>query len=75
MYQRARKLAALIREPSNFLSLAELQLEAYVVGMNALELIDQRNAWIVMPVTAESEHEVCTVCPSVSDDIHSDGEL
>ncbi|KAH9950096.1 nucleoporin Nup120/160-domain-containing protein [Amylocystis lapponica] len=57
MYQRARKLAAVIREPSNFVNLAELQLEAYVVGMNALELTDQKNAWIVMPVTVEAEHE------------------
>lgn len=58
MYQRARKLATLIGDPVNFINLAELQLEAYVVSMNALALIDQKNASIVMPVTAETGHEV-----------------
>ena len=58
MYQRARKLGALIGDVSDFVSLTELQLEAYVVGMNALALIDQKNAWIVLPVTGETEHEV-----------------
>ncbi|GBE79204.1 hypothetical protein SCP_0204010 [Sparassis crispa] len=57
MYQRARKLASLFGDPANFIEIAELQLEAYVVGMNALALTDQKNAWIVLPVTAESEHE------------------
>ncbi|TFY51621.1 hypothetical protein EVJ58_g10469 [Rhodofomes roseus] len=57
MYQRARKLGALIGDLSDFVSLTELQLEAYVVGMNALALIDQKNAWIVLPVTGETEHE------------------
>ncbi|KAI0951956.1 hypothetical protein AcW1_004182 [Taiwanofungus camphoratus] len=57
MYQRARKLATLIGDPVNFINLAELQLEAYVVSMNALALIDQKNASIVMPVTAETGHE------------------
>ena len=58
MYQRARKLGALIGDLADFVSLTELQLEAYVVGMNALALIDQKNAWIVLPVTGETEHEV-----------------
>ncbi|CCM04030.1 uncharacterized protein FIBRA_06187 [Fibroporia radiculosa] len=57
MYQRARKLANLIGDPSNFTSLTELQLEAYVTSMNALALTDQKSAWIVLPVTAETEHE------------------
>ncbi|GBE86753.1 hypothetical protein SCP_0906340 [Sparassis crispa] len=57
MYQRARKLASLFGDPANFIEIAELRLEAYVVGMNALVLTDQKNAWIVLPVTAESEHE------------------
>ncbi|GBE89216.1 hypothetical protein SCP_1502240 [Sparassis crispa] len=57
MYQRARKLASLFGDPANFIEIAELQFETYVVGMNALALTDQENAWIVLPVTAESEHE------------------
>ncbi|GBE77402.1 hypothetical protein SCP_0102750 [Sparassis crispa] len=57
MYQRARKLASLFGDPANFIEIAELRLEAYVVGMNALVLTDQKNAWIVLLVTAESEHE------------------
>lgn len=58
MYQRARKLASLIDDRSQFINLVELQLEAYVVAMNALSLIESKNAWIVMPVTGEAEHEV-----------------
>ncbi|KZT74501.1 hypothetical protein DAEQUDRAFT_195531 [Daedalea quercina L-15889] len=57
MYQRARKLGALIGDVSDFVSITELQLEAYVVGMNALALTDQKNTWIVLPVTGEAEHE------------------
>ncbi|PCH41595.1 hypothetical protein WOLCODRAFT_100880 [Wolfiporia cocos MD-104 SS10] len=57
MYQRARKLASLIGDPESFLGLSDLQLEAYAVGINALALTDQKNAWIVIPATAETEHE------------------
>ncbi|OBZ71774.1 hypothetical protein A0H81_08206 [Grifola frondosa] len=57
MYQRARKLGALIGEKSTFITVAEMQLEAYVVGINALSLIDRKTAWIVLPVTAETGHE------------------
>ncbi|GBE80373.1 hypothetical protein SCP_0300880 [Sparassis crispa] len=57
-YQRARKLASLFGDPANFIEIAELQLEAYVVGMNALTLTDQKNTWVILLVTAEFEHEV-----------------
>ncbi|TFY70144.1 hypothetical protein EVG20_g2860 [Dentipellis fragilis] len=56
MYQRARKLSTLKIEPSQFVSLAESQLEAYVVAMNSLRLLDQKNAWIVLPITPDSGH-------------------
>jgi hypothetical protein len=58
MYQRARKISSILGEPSNFPNLAGLQLEAYVVAMNALSLLDQKNAWIAVPVVAETGHEV-----------------
>lgn len=58
MYQRARKISNLLGDPSNFSPLAELQLEAYVVAMNALSLLDQKTAWIAIPATAETGHEV-----------------
>ncbi|OCH95867.1 hypothetical protein OBBRIDRAFT_744376 [Obba rivulosa] len=57
MYLRARKVATLMDDPSGFFNVAELQLEAYVLALNALSLVDKRNAWIVMPVTAETGHE------------------
>lgn len=63
MYQRARKLAQLAGNgPDQFMKLAELQLEAYVVSINALSLIDQKNAWIVLPVSVETGNEV-RACP------------
>lgn len=61
MYQRARKLATLAAEPSNFVPMAELQMEAYLGAVNALSLVDQKVAWIVIPFTAESDHGVCYI--------------
>ncbi|KAI0334875.1 hypothetical protein GY45DRAFT_1317953 [Cubamyces sp. BRFM 1775] len=57
MYQRARKLAALTGDPATFIELAELQLEAYVVAMNSLALVDAKNQWITLPITVETGHE------------------
>jgi nuclear pore complex protein Nup160 len=58
MYQRARKLHGLFGDPSLVIPLAEEQLEAYMVSINSLSLLDQKNAWIVMPVSTENGHEV-----------------
>ncbi|EMD40997.1 hypothetical protein CERSUDRAFT_43484 [Gelatoporia subvermispora B] len=57
MYLRARKFGTLLGDPAGFFNIAELQLEAYVLALNALALVDKRNAWIMMPVTAETGHE------------------
>lgn len=59
MYQRARKLATLAAEPSNFVPMAELQMEAYLGAVNALSLVDQKAAWIAIPLAAESDSFVC----------------
>jgi len=61
MYQRAQKLKDPIGDPSLIVSLGEEQLEAYLVAMNALSLLDQKNAWIVMPVYGETGREVSLV--------------
>jgi nuclear pore complex protein Nup160 len=55
MYQRARKLAALsnTEEPTQFFALAEQQLEALIITSNALALLDQKDAWIILPVAPE----------------------
>lgn len=58
MYQRARKVQDLIYDPSTFDSLAEEQLDAYSIAINALSLVDPKNAWILLPITLESAHEV-----------------
>jgi len=54
MYQRAVKLSALANDVSQFMSLAEQQLEAYAVAMNALSILDRKNAWIVLPLSSEN---------------------
>jgi hypothetical protein len=59
MYQRARKIGSLLEDLTNFARLAELQLEAYAVSMNALSLLDQKTAWIAIPVVMETGFEVC----------------
>lgn len=58
MYQRARKLATLAAEPEDFISMAELRKEAYLGSVNALSLVDQKVAWIAIPLTAESDYTV-----------------
>ena len=58
MYQRARKFAAAMGDAAAFVELAELQLEAYVVAMNALALVDPKSQWVTLPITAETGHEV-----------------
>ena len=60
MYQRARKLHDLIvRTPSLLSSLAHEELEAYLIAMNALSLVDEKNAWILVPGILETAHPVC----------------
>ncbi|KAI0038000.1 hypothetical protein FA95DRAFT_1684755 [Auriscalpium vulgare] len=56
MYQRARKLAVLTQDRALFLQLADQQLEAYLVASNALSLLDEKNAWIVLPLSSDAEH-------------------
>lgn len=63
MYQRARKFAVLAAEPSDFVPMAELQMEAYLGASNALSLVDQKVAWIAIPLAAESEYNVCRCHP------------
>ncbi|KAG5644918.1 hypothetical protein DXG03_007383 [Asterophora parasitica] len=55
MYQRARKLQDLISDPTSFASLADEQLEAYNVAINALSLVDQKNAWVLLPLPGDHE--------------------
>ncbi|KAF8211558.1 nucleoporin Nup120/160-domain-containing protein [Mycena galopus ATCC 62051] len=51
MYQRARKLQDLITSDLSLsTTLAGQQKEAYMVAINSLSLVDQRNAWFLLPV-------------------------
>ena len=58
MYQRARKLQGLITDAVSFASLAEDQLEAYSVAINSLSLVDQKNSWVLLPISPDITHEV-----------------
>jgi len=59
MYQRARKLHALIASnPALMATLAEEELEAYMISMNALSLADSKTMWFMLPGSVETEHEV-----------------
>ncbi|RDB20540.1 hypothetical protein Hypma_012453 [Hypsizygus marmoreus] len=57
MYQRAKKLQDLTHDPLSFSTLAEEQLEAYTVAINALSLVDLKNAWVLLPISADHAHE------------------
>jgi Na+-translocating ferredoxin:NAD+ oxidoreductase RnfA subunit len=50
MYQRARKLQDIVTDAASFVSLAEDQLEALSIAINALYLVDEKAAWILMPL-------------------------
>jgi hypothetical protein len=58
MYQRAKSLQDLISDPSTFIYLAEEQLEAYMVAINALSLLERRIAWIAMPMVYNTDGQV-----------------
>lgn len=58
MYQRGRKLHNLIPGSTDVAALAEEELEAYMVALNSLALIDRDSAWFSMPLVTESGQEV-----------------
>jgi nuclear pore complex protein Nup160 len=58
MYQRARKLQDVITDVTSFIALAEDQLEALSVAVNALNLVDEKNAWVLMPIVSDTVSNV-----------------
>lgn len=58
MYQRARKLHGLMKDSVSFTSFVEEALDAYNVAINSLSLVNEKNSWILLPVTPESSREV-----------------
>ena len=66
MYQRARRLQQLSVDASDFIPLAEEQLEAMMVAINALSLVDQQSAWIAVPVLKETAMVGHVVCYAVN---------
>ncbi|KAF8204833.1 nucleoporin Nup120/160-domain-containing protein [Pholiota molesta] len=57
MYQRARKLQDVITDVTSFIALAEDQLEALSVAVNALNLVDEKNAWVLMPIVSDTSRK------------------
>ncbi|KAL0949809.1 hypothetical protein HGRIS_009844 [Hohenbuehelia grisea] len=57
MYQLARKLQDLMAEPELLPAVVEEQLEAYGAAMNALSLLDQKDAWVVLPIISDDPTE------------------
>lgn len=62
MYLRARKLSELQGDPAQLVSLAEQEVEALAVSMNALSIIEAKSAWIVVPMSPTAR-EVSSVGP------------
>ena len=58
MYDRARKIHNLVVDVQSFLALAEEQQQAYAIAANSLTLVDQANAWFVLPIPNKSNSEV-----------------
>jgi hypothetical protein len=63
MYQHAQNLHELVMSsPSVVIDLGPEELEAYLLAMNCLSLIDSKDAWILMP--ADVGQSVCSFCPA-----------
>jgi hypothetical protein len=60
MYQRARKLQEARVEMSQLLEMADMQREALVTALNAMALLDEKNAWFVLP-SAPSTSQVTII--------------
>lgn len=62
MYDRARRLNdhlfTGVRDTSQTGQLLALQLDAYIVAIGALSLLDSKDAWISFPVASVSEEEI-----------------
>lgn len=54
MYQRARKLQEISSKPADVISLMEDQLETYLLAINSLSLLEQKNAWVVVQLPASN---------------------
>lgn len=52
MYQRARKLQEISSKPADVISLMEDQLESYLLAINSLSLLEQKDAWVVVQLPA-----------------------
>lgn len=57
MFQRARTLLFHVATSPDPLTVAELANEAYVITLNALAMLDPKQAWFTCPVT-DSEDKV-----------------
>ena len=58
MYLHARKLGDLMVDPSNYEDLATWQIQALLVAINALCVVEPRNAWFTIPLAPDSGREV-----------------
>jgi len=48
MYLQSEQLASAVNDRKSF-TRAELSLEAIMIAINALSLVDSNNAWIIVP--------------------------
>jgi len=63
MYQRARKYDDLFGDnPQLLVQYAEEELEAYMITMNSLSLVDSKNAWFLMRWSANDVEQVRCRC-------------
>ncbi|EJD54022.1 hypothetical protein AURDEDRAFT_110670 [Auricularia subglabra TFB-10046 SS5] len=57
MYLHARKLGDLMADRLNYEDLATWQIQALLVAINALCVVDPRNAWFTIPLAPDSGRE------------------
>jgi len=61
MYKQGRRFAEGSSSKVTAFDLAAMQARSYLAAINALTLVDKRNAWIALPAPTKSTR----VCPGV----------
>jgi len=58
MYLQARKLGDKISDADDYELLSTMQIQALLVAINSLSLVEPRNAWFTIPLAADTGREV-----------------
>jgi nuclear pore complex protein Nup160 len=62
MYDQARSLGHNLDKPGQYASVAAMQARSYLSAINALSLVEKRNAWVAVPKIGTEGDRVSLLC-------------